>query len=155
VTGYCRCADHQRRVHKDRQTDRQTQSSANSLQPEDNPSCCTKDAHFTIWHQHPSLTTRGCGVRSSGMLRGVRWQLVTDVYGYPLGPTFKDQALQGSRDSSVGTVTGLCTGRSGFRIPAEELRFCKTYVPGLGERNLLINVAQRPEREAGHSPCRG
>jgi hypothetical protein len=33
-------------------------------------------------------------LRSSGVLRSVDWQVVTDVSGQPLGPTCKGQAVQ-------------------------------------------------------------
>jgi len=33
-------------------------------------------------------------LRSSGMLRVVDWQLITDVSGHPIDPIFKGQAVQ-------------------------------------------------------------
>jgi hypothetical protein len=36
---------------------------------------------------------RYCDIRSSGMLRSVYWQLVTDISGQPVVPIFRGEAV--------------------------------------------------------------
>jgi hypothetical protein len=44
------------------------------------------------------------GLRSSGMLRGVRWQLVTDIAVQAIGPILKGQTVQEEYNETSGVI---------------------------------------------------